>query len=47
MLRIERNTLQYLTLFADAADQAMPAPTVPADELPEDVYDVLVEQVGR
>lgn len=44
--RIEQNTHMYLSLFADAADGVMPQPSVPADEMPEDVYDVLVEQVG-
>jgi hypothetical protein len=44
--RIEQNTQMYLSLFADAADMSMPRPTLPADEMAEDVYDVLVDQVG-
>ena len=43
--RIESNTAMYLGLIADAADGVMPPPTLPPEELPEDVYDVLLEQV--
>lgn len=43
--RVEQNTHMYLGLFADAADARMPPPSIPADMLPEDVYDVLIEQV--
>lgn len=42
--RLERNTQQYLTLLAEAADNRMPAPC--EDDLPEDVFDVLLDQVG-
>ena len=42
--RVERNTQQYLQLCAEAADRNMPPPTLP--DLPEDVFDVLLEQVG-
>lgn len=40
---LERNTQQYLTLLAEAADNIMPQPT--EDDLPEDVFDVLLDQV--
>lgn len=44
--RVERNTQQYLTLLAEGADNRMPAPS--EDDLPEDVFDVLLDQVrGR
>lgn len=42
--RLERNTQQYLTLLAEGADNRMPAPC--EDDLPEDVFDVLLDQVG-
>ena len=42
--RLEANTQQYLTLLAEAADNIMPAPT--DSDLPEDVFDVLLDQVG-
>lgn len=41
---VEGNTQQYLRLLAEAADNIMPAPT--DDNLPEDVFDVLLDQVG-
>lgn len=41
---VERNTQQYLQLLAEAADNIMPPPT--DDNLPEDVFDVLLDQVG-
>ena len=41
---VERNTQQYLALLAEAADNIMPQPT--EDNLPEDVFDVLQDQVG-
>ena len=40
--RIVGNARQYVNLFAEAADELMPEPTVPASELDEDVYDVLM-----
>ncbi|KAL4437489.1 hypothetical protein ABPG77_003470 [Micractinium sp. CCAP 211/92] len=43
--RLERNTQQYLTLLAEAADNRMPAPC--EDDLPEDVFDVLLDQRKR
>ena len=42
---VERNTQQYLSLLAEAADNSMPAPT--DDDLPEDVFDVLLDQVRQ
>lgn len=41
---VERNTQQYLALLAEAADNIMPQPS--EDNLPEDVFDVLLDQVG-
>lgn len=41
---LERNTQQYLTLLAEAADNIMPPPS--EHDLPEDVFDVLLDQVG-
>ena len=41
---IESNTRQYLKLFAEAADIAMPAPS--RNDIPNDVFDVLLEQVA-
>lgn len=41
---IERNTQQYLQLVAEAADPLMPQPNEP--DLGEDVFDVLLDQVG-
>lgn len=43
--RLERNTQQYLTLLAEAADNILPQPT--DDNLREDVFDVLLDQVRR
>jgi hypothetical protein len=40
---LERNTQQYLALLAEAADNILPPPT--EDNLPEDVFDVLLDQV--
>ena len=40
---IETNTRQYIKLFAEAADIAMPAPN--RNDIPNDVFDVLLEQV--
>lgn len=37
------NTRRYMTLFAEAADELMPAPDVQDTE--EDVFDVLMRQV--
>ncbi|EFN55074.1 hypothetical protein CHLNCDRAFT_52849 [Chlorella variabilis] len=42
---VEGNTQQYLRLLAEAADNIMPAPT--DDNLPEDVFDVLLDQRRR
>lgn len=42
--RMEANTLQYLGLLAQAADEVMPQPT--KTDLPEDIFDILLEQVG-
>lgn len=42
---LERNTQQYLSLLAEAADNIMPQPT--EENLPEDVFDVMLDQVGR
>ena len=39
---VETNTSQYLALLAEAADKIMPPPT--EDDLPEDVFDVIMEQ---
>ncbi len=39
---VETNTKQYLKLFAEAADDCLPAPSVPVED---DVYDVLQAQV--
>ena len=41
---IESNTRQYIKLFAEAADIAMPAPD--RNDIPNDVFDVLLEQVS-
>lgn len=41
---VERNTQQYLSLLAEAADNIMPQPT--EENLPEDVFDVMLDQVG-
>lgn len=44
---IERNTLYFIKLFAEAADQKMPEPSDPAYvNAHKDVYDVLIEQVA-
>lgn len=40
---IESNTRQYIKLFSEAADIAMPAPS--RNDIPNDVFDVLLEQV--
>lgn len=37
------NTRRYMTLFAEAADDLLPAPSVQQTE--EDVFDVLMRQV--
>ena len=42
---LERNTQQYLSLLAEAADNIMPQPT--EENLPEDVFDVMLDQVGQ
>lgn len=42
---IETNTRQYIKLFAEAADIAMPAPN--RNDIPNDVFDVLLEQVAQ
>lgn len=42
---IERNTYQYLSLIADAADAVMPAPN--DMEISEDVFDIMMEQRMR
>lgn len=42
---VESNTLQYVQMFAQAADAAMPEATIA--ELPEDVFDVMLEQRRR
>lgn len=39
---VETNTKQYLKLFAEAADDSLPEPSVPVED---DVYDVLQAQV--
>ena len=39
---IENNTYQYLSVIADAADAIMPSPT--DSNLPEDVFDIMMEQ---
>lgn len=45
---IERNTLYFVKLFAEAADDRMPEPSNPAYvNAQKDVYDVLIEQVCR
>jgi hypothetical protein len=41
---IETNTSTYLKIFAEAADDCMPEPT--RTDIPDDVYDVLLKQVG-
>ena len=41
---IETNTRQYIKLFAEAADIAMPAPN--RNDISNDVFDVLLEQVA-
>ena len=41
---IQSNTRQYIKLFAEAADIAMPAPN--RNDIPNDVFDVLLEQVS-
>ena len=41
---IESNTRHYTKLFADAADIAMPAPS--RNDIPNDVFDVLLDQVS-
>lgn len=43
--RMETNTQQYLSLLASAADEAMPAPT--RSDLPDDIFDILLDQVLR
>jgi DNA replicative helicase MCM subunit Mcm2 (Cdc46/Mcm family) len=42
---LEHNTQQYLVLLAEAADNIMPSAT--DENLPEDVFDVLLDQVSR
>ncbi len=43
---IERNTLYFIKLFAEAADDRMPEPSNAAYvNAQKDVYDVLIEQV--
>ena len=43
LTNVETNTKQYLKLFSEAADACMPQPT--RTDLPDDVYDVLLQQV--
>lgn len=41
---VETNTYRYLKVFAEAADDIMPSPTISPDDMPSDVFDVFCQQ---